>query len=90
MFKPNEIVATLDLGMKRGRRHVLEMKKAENGAEAFDFVLVKIENDTEDNPETLKLSTTTGFGKAYSLWQALLDIYYCGHTRGFELAESLR
>ena len=33
MFAPNEIIAAKDLGLYRGRRNVLEMKKSDDGTE---------------------------------------------------------
>lgn len=51
MFAPNEIIAAKDLGLYRGRRNVLEMKKSADGTETFKFTITKYENDTDDNPE---------------------------------------
>lgn len=91
MFALNEIIAAKDLGLYRGRRNVLEMKKSADGTETFKFTITKYENDTDDNPETTLIGTSsTDFRSAYNMWQSLLDIFYCGHARGFEFAESLR
>ena len=91
MFAPNEIIAAKDLGLYRGRRNVLEMKKSDDGTETFKFTISKYETDTDDNPETTLIGTSsTDFRNAYNMWQSLLDIFYCGHARGFEFAERLR
>jgi len=90
MFRPNEIIAAKDLGLLKGRRHVLEMKKAADGTETFYFTLTKYENDTDDNPESTFVGNANDFRSAYEMWQSLLDIFYCGHKRGIEFLDSLR
>ena len=90
MFTPNEIIAAKDLGLYRGRRNVLEMKKAGDGSETFYFTLTKYETDTDDNPESTFVGNASDFRSAYELWQSLLDIFYCGHKRGVEFLDSLR